>query len=152
MRNIVIGEEKKYLEDRLAEYMVPAQYVMLDKIGITANGKKDKRGLPEVGWERPEVEEEYVGARTEVEGELAEIFSKVLRIDKVGINDDFFELGGHSLLATQVVSRVREVFQVELPLRILFEGPTIAVLAEIVEEKKQAATATRVPPIERAPR
>jgi non-ribosomal peptide synthetase component F/acyl carrier protein len=107
---------------------------MLEALPLTPNGKVDRRSLPAPDTARPELEKPFVAPRTEVEERLAAIWSDVLGLEQIGVRDNFFELGGHSLLATQVVSRVREVFGMELPLRRLFESPTVAELAESIEQ------------------
>ncbi len=128
-----------YLQEKLPDYMVPAAFVMLDALPLTPNGKVDRHALPEPEATRPELEVAFVAPRTAVEEQLARIWSEVLGLEKVGVQDDFFALGGHSLLATQVVSRIRNIFQIEFPLRSFFESPTIASLAETIAqgEKKQ---------------
>lgn len=124
---------RAFLKNQLPEHMVPALFLMLDGLPLTSNGKVDRHALPAPGENRPELAKAYVGSRTPTEELLVDIWSQVLGIERVGIHDDFFELGGHSLLATQVVSRIRETFQVEMPLRRLFETPTVAGLAEGLE-------------------
>ncbi len=140
------AELRRHLKAELPEYMVPAAFVSLDALPLTPGGKVDRRGLPapEAPAAPPEA---YVAPETEAEARLAEIWAEVLRLERVGTRDDFFELGGHSLLATQVVSRVRRELGVELPLRAVFERPTVADLAAllpsaaapIVEEEITAA-------------
>ncbi|WP_420127101.1 non-ribosomal peptide synthase/polyketide synthase [Longimicrobium sp.] len=127
----------------LPEYMVPSAIVFLDALPLTANGKLDRKALP-----APELAaaDRYVAPRTPVEEVLAGIWAEVLRLDRVGVEESFFDLGGHSLLATRVASRVREVFAIELPLRALFEGPTVAQLAERVEEVRRAEV-PMLPPV-----
>ena len=124
------NELRDFLKDKLPEHMVPAIFMLLDAFPLTVNGKVDRRALPTPdGWQ-PELDEVFVACRTPTEELLAAIWSQVLGVERVGIYDNFFQLGGHSLLATQVVSRIREAFQVEMPLRRLFESPTVAGLAE----------------------
>src|SRR5205085_9637429 len=117
------------LKRQLPEHMVPSVFVPLSELPQTPNGKVDRRGLPAPDGARPELGKEYVAPRTELEGEVAAIWQEVLRVGRVGVHDNFFELGGHSLLATQVMSRVRERLYVEVPLRNLFETPTVEGLA-----------------------
>src|SRR5690606_38376595 len=112
---------REFLLNTLPEYMVPAAYVVLDEFPLSPAGKADRRALPapDGAWL---VSAEDVAPRTPVEGGLAAIYASVLKVERVGAYDSFFALGGHSLLATQLVSRVRETFQVDLPLRTLFEA------------------------------
>ena len=126
-------EVRAYLRRTLPEYMVPGQFVVLDSLPLTPSGKIDRGALPEPDKSRPELEKAYVAPRNETEAKLAEIWQELLEIEQVGVYDNFFELGGHSLLATQVVSRLRLAFTVELPLRTLFEGPTVAGLVQQIE-------------------
>ena len=124
---------RDWVKERLPEYMVPVAWVEMPSLPLSPNGKVDRKNLPAPEYERPELAGEYQGARTPAEEVMAGIWAEVLKLDQVGVQDQFFELGGHSLLATQVVSRIRQAFQVELPLRALFEAPTVAGLAERVE-------------------
>jgi amino acid adenylation domain-containing protein len=126
-----ITELKRYLREKLPEYMAPAAIMELEKLPLTANGKVDRKTLPApmVNGAAGKVEE----ARTPIEEILAGIWAEVLRLDRVGVNQDFFELGGHSLLATQVVSRIGEALGAEVELRAIFESPTVAGLAKAVE-------------------
>jgi amino acid adenylation domain-containing protein len=133
------SELRRYLKDPLPDYMVPSAFVILEKLPLTPNGKVDRRALPEPEQTQPEFESVYLAPRTPVEEELAGVWSRLLRVERVGVNDNFFEMGGHSLLATRVVSRVRELFEVELPLRSMFETPTIARLADRIELARRAA-------------
>src|SRR3712207_4597707 len=113
--------------------MVPSLFVTLERMPLTANGKADRKALPAPGLSSRPCGEGYVAPRTPVEEVLASIWSNVLGVESVGVEENFFELGGHSLLATRVVSRVRQGFGVEVPLRSLFERPTVAGLAAEVE-------------------
>jgi aspartate racemase len=117
------------LKSKLPDYMVPAAFVMLNSLPFTPNGKIDRRALPPPDQSRPELGSEFVAPRTQAEKLLAATWAEVLKLEKVGVEDNFFELGGHSLLATQVVSRVRDLSKIDLPLRSLFENPTVAGLA-----------------------
>ncbi|MEH2448289.1 MAG: amino acid adenylation domain-containing protein [Nostoc sp.] len=130
---IINNELRNYMQARLPEYMVPSSFVMLKALPLTPNGKVDRQALPEPNSVRPQLEKSFATPRTPVEEVLAGIWARVLGTEYVGIHDNFFDLGGHSLLATQVVSQVREAFQVELRLRSLFETPTVAGIAELIE-------------------
>ncbi|HEV7517005.1 MAG TPA: AMP-binding protein, partial [Thermoanaerobaculia bacterium] len=128
-------ELQSFLAERLPGYMVPAQWVLLAELPLTANGKLDRKSLP-APEETGRKARGYVAPRSWVEGRLVGIWEEVLRQERVGVEDDFFALGGHSLLATQVVSRVRRTLSVELPLRALFEAPRVAALALRVEQAR----------------
>ncbi|MEU7876479.1 amino acid adenylation domain-containing protein, partial [Dactylosporangium sp. NPDC049140] len=119
------------LRERLPDYMVPAVFVEMTALPLNANGKVDRRALP--APDAPAVTAEYVAPRTPVEEAIAEVWGTVLGVERVGLFDDFFALGGHSLLATRVVSRIRSVFGVEVPVAALFDAPTVAGLAAAVD-------------------
>jgi amino acid adenylation domain-containing protein len=123
---------RDYLLQRLPEYMIPGEYVALDSLPITANGKVDRAALPSPTTHRLR-DEAYVGPRTPVEEELAKILAPLLKIDRVGVNDNFFLLGGHSLLGTQLIARVSEAFGVDLTLLKLFDNPTVAAMSAEIE-------------------
>ncbi|HEX2299120.1 MAG TPA: non-ribosomal peptide synthetase, partial [Pseudonocardiaceae bacterium] len=135
---------REHLRQSLPEYMVPSAFVFLNALPLTPNGKLDRKALP--APELASAEERYVAPRTPVEEVLAGIWAEVLGVERVGVHDPFFDLGGHSLLATRVVSWVRELFGVELPLRALFEGPTVVELAGRVEEMRRAGLPV-LPPV-----
>jgi len=137
-------EWRSYLKERLPEYMVPGQFVELAELPLNANGKVDRKALPEVE-RQADGGEEYVAPRTPVEEVLAGIWSEVLGVERVGVYDNFFELGGHSLLATQVISRIHNAFQIELPVRAIFEFPTIADQSAEVEKLIKAGFHLNVP-------
>ena len=126
-------EITEFLKERLPDYMVPAPIVVMRAFPTTPNGKVDRAALP-VPEEAPGANRVVVAPQTFVEIELAGIWRSLLRIEELSVHDDFFELGGHSLLATQVVSRVRKAFDKEIPLRTIFDAPTIAKLASVIEK------------------
>jgi amino acid adenylation domain-containing protein len=128
-----IGQLRSFLSETLPDYMVPSVFVYLDALPLTPNGKVDRKALPEVSGERPELTREYVAPRNEMEAQLAEMAGILLGLDQVGVEDNFFELGGHSLLAAQFISRVREKLGVEVPLQVLFEKATISGVAAYVQ-------------------
>jgi amino acid adenylation domain-containing protein len=128
-----VEELRKFLSQHLPDYMIPATFVFLKTLPLTANGKIDRARLPAPEEARPDLERVFVAPRTVVEKQLAGIWSEFLKFDEMGVHDNFFELGGHSLLATQVVSRIRKTFNCEILLRSLFESPTIAQLAAQIE-------------------
>jgi amino acid adenylation domain-containing protein len=128
---LTVEELREHLKSALPEYMIPTMFVFLETLPLSPNGKVDRRALPV-----PEAsgrDEEYLAPRTPIEEGLVEIWSEVLRADRIGVHDSFFALGGHSLLATQVISRIRSTFQVDVPLRALFEAPTVSQLAARIE-------------------
>jgi amino acid adenylation domain-containing protein len=142
---------REFARERLPEYMVPAAFVALPALPVTANGKLDRQALP-----RPErvpgLDDAFLPQRSPIEELLAAIWADVLGVERVAARDDFFELGGHSLLATQVISRLREAFRIDLPLRVLFEAPTLAALAERVGEARHAEHGVQPPPLRPIPR
>ncbi|MCA1566186.1 MAG: amino acid adenylation domain-containing protein, partial [Acidobacteria bacterium] len=146
------GELWSYLQERVPEYMVPTSFVMLDKLPLTTNGKVDRKALP-----APDQTDAAQGAssaapRTPVEELLCGIWAEVLDLKHVGVDRNFFELGGHSLLATQLMSRVRGTFRIEMPLRTLFEWPTVAELAQRIESALKSGQGVSEPPMARTSR
>jgi len=146
------GTLRQALEEHLPGYMVPAGFVPLAALPLTPNGKVDRRWLAERAPLPAARGGAQVAPRSAVEEILAGIFSSLLGLDEVGAEADFFALGGHSLLATQLVSRVRDAFGVELPLRAAFEQPTVAGLAREIEKTSQSGASAAVKLIERVPR
>src|SRR6185437_9326280 len=136
---------REYLLARLPEYMVPAMYVELEKLPLTANGKVDRKALPDP--DRTSDSAAYVPPRTLQEEMLCGVMEQILDIQPIGIRHNFFQLGGHSLLATQVVSRIRNLFGLELPLRILFEKPTVGEVAGELERLRMEGHELPVPAI-----
>ncbi|HST60442.1 MAG TPA: amino acid adenylation domain-containing protein [Longimicrobium sp.] len=130
---------RAWMREQLPAYMVPSSLVLMDEFPLTPNGKLDRRALP--APRSGDGAAEQVPPRTDAERQLAAIWVEVLRVDRVYANDNFFDLGGHSLLATQLVARVREAFQVELPLQGIFESPTVSALATVVETAQMDAMA-----------
>jgi hypothetical protein len=139
------GELREFLRQRLPDYMVPSAFVVLEKLPLTANGKIDRRALPPplLDRERPG----FVAPRTETEKTVAEAWSAVLNVQGIGVHDDFFQLGGHSLLATRVVSRLRSVSGIDIPLRVFFENATVATIAEYIDGAQLTAIEPTVAPI-----
>ncbi|MEG4407807.1 amino acid adenylation domain-containing protein [Microcoleus sp. MON2_D5] len=141
----LVPQLQAYLAEKLPEYMVPSAFVVLESLPVTANGKVDRLALPAPEPIKLEWAGGYVAPHTSIEEVLVKIWAEVLGIKRVGIRDNFFELGGHSLLATQLVSRVRDAFGVELPLRRVFEAPTISELSKIVENLKESDANIKAP-------
>jgi amino acid adenylation domain-containing protein len=131
-------ELKGYLKESLPEYMVPAFIVVLEKLPLTVNGKVDRKGLPTPAGRQTEIK--FEAPRSQLELSIAGVWREMLNTEEIGIHDNFFELGGHSLLATRLISHVRKMFGVELPLRSIFETPTIAGLAEQIKTILWAAS------------
>jgi amino acid adenylation domain-containing protein/FkbH-like protein len=146
----LVPQLRERLVEKLPDFMVPSAFVVLDQMPLSPNGKINRRVLPAPEQSR-DATAVYEAPRTELEETLARIWSEVLHVDKVGVHDDFFSLGGHSLLATQVISRIRESAGVELPLRNMFEWPTIADLVLKIDEIRTGGTLA-LPPIHRFPR
>ncbi len=142
---VSILDLRAHLQERLPEYMVPAAFVVLPALPLTPNGKLDRKALPAPDLTAGGVSS--VAPRTPTEELLAGIWSQLLGLSQVGVTDSFFELGGHSLLATQAISRIRSAFQVDLPLRALFETPTVAALAPRVDAAMRAGQGLQVPPL-----
>ena len=135
---------REILKNQLPDYMIPSNFVQLDKLPLNSNGKVDRKALP-----KPDKtlsgSREYVAPKNETEEKLVKIWSEILKIEKIGIHDNFFELGGHSLLATQVISRIRETFNSEIPVRALFESPTIEGLAKSLSQAVQTIAPDIIP-------
>ncbi|MGB7604620.1 MAG: amino acid adenylation domain-containing protein, partial [Lutisporaceae bacterium] len=146
IREFTISELREHLAEELPEYMIPAYILQLDKLPLTTNGKIDRKALPEPdGSINTGVE--YEAPSNEIQEKLAEIWSEVLGIEKVGINDNFFELGGHSLKAINIIAKINKELNVSVPLREMFKTPTIKGLASYVEGTKQSIY-SRIEPVE----
>ncbi|HSK77547.1 MAG TPA: condensation domain-containing protein, partial [Thermoanaerobaculia bacterium] len=148
--DVSVAELRRSLRAQLLDYMVPAAFVTLAAMPLTVNGKVDRKALP--APEQPGDEESHLAPRTPVEEVLAGIWTELLGVDRIGTAGHFFDLGGHSLVAMRVISRLRSVFGVELPLRVLFEAPTLADLAARVEAAQQDDVARSAPPLIPVPR
>ncbi|HEY0602253.1 MAG TPA: amino acid adenylation domain-containing protein, partial [Herpetosiphonaceae bacterium] len=147
---LVLGSAlREFLAQRLPEYMVPSTFVVLPALPLTPNGKIDRKALPALGSTQIGDGESFAAPRTPDEELIAGVWASVLGVARVGIHDNFFALGGHSLLATQVVSRLRQVLSVELPLRVLFEAPTVAGLAAQLSSQR-AETQSPLQPVDRS--
>ena len=138
---LAVADLKARLKQHLPDFMVPSAIVMLDELPITPNGKVDKRALPAPAPE-DYASNAYVAPRNAIEETLVNIWREVLGVEQIGVYDDFFELGGHSLLVTKVATRLKQQLGVELPLRTLFEVPTVAALAEIFSAVSATSSAT----------
>jgi amino acid adenylation domain-containing protein len=139
---------RSFLKDSLPEYMVPSAIVVLDALPLTPNGKLDRRALPQPMTNRSAHDRAVVAPRTPIEELLVAIWQQVLSVDQFSIHDNFFALGGHSLLITRVNTRLRESLGVDLPLRTLFEQPTVAALAAHIANIRREADARDVPTIQ----
>ena len=147
-----VTELRSYLKEKLPEYMIPSSFVVLEALPLMPNGKVDRNRLPPPDGTRPPLTKEFVSPRTEIEELVAQTWREVLKIENIGIYDNFFELGGHSLLATQIVARLQEAFNKDVPLRVLFDAPTIAELAQELETIIRDGRAPELPPIVPVPR
>ncbi|MFD2168651.1 amino acid adenylation domain-containing protein [Tumebacillus lipolyticus] len=143
---------RNLLKQKLPDYMIPSAFVLLDSFPLLPNGKIDLRALPQPTVEAIDATVPYTAPRTPTEAKLASMWSEVLGIERVGVYDHFFQRGGHSLLAMQIVTRVRKLFQVEVPVARLFENPTIAELAKIVDESIGRESKPKKPAIGRLSR
>jgi acyl carrier protein len=128
------GALRNFMKERLPDYMTPSAFVSLQTWPLTTNGKIDRRVLPAPDQNGYQPNEEFQQPRNEVEETLTGLWADALKLPAVGIHDNFFELGGHSLLAMRLMSRVRQRFQMEIELRVLFESPTVAGMAALIEE------------------
>jgi acyl carrier protein len=130
-----LTELRNFLREKLSEYSLPSAFVILEKLPVSPNGKIDRQSLP-IPTETCNVTNNYTLPNNAIEEILTGIWAKILHLQQVGIHDNFFDLGGHSLLATQVISRIREAFAIELPIRCLFESPSVAQLAQTLIERE----------------
>ncbi len=138
--SVSVGELVRHLKEKLPDYMLPSTLIPLDNLPLTPNGKINRLALPAPAPTRPNLETEFTPPATRAEKMLAKIWAEVLQLAQVGIHDNFFELGGHSLLAARVIARIHSDYQVELPLRLIFEKPAIAELSKILEDNLNTQT------------
>ncbi|MEL7407802.1 MAG: amino acid adenylation domain-containing protein, partial [Cyanobacteria bacterium J06558_2] len=130
----IASELRSFCLTRFPEYMIPAAFIVLKALPLTANGKIDYQALPDPEQARSQLSQNYVAPRSSLEEKLAEIWSEILNLKRIGVHDNFFELGGHSLLVTQLLAKVRASCEIDLPLKVLFDAPNIADLAEKIEK------------------
>ena len=142
---VTVTELRRVLAEKLPDYMVPSAFITLPRLPLTATGKIDRRALPPPDRTRPLLDNSFVAPRTTAEANLAAIWAEVLGLDRVGVNDSFLELGGDSLSATQVITRVSLEFEVRVPLRLLFDAPTIAEMATVVAQSNGGETKNQKP-------
>ena len=143
--SITAGELRDYMRLLLPDYMIPGVFVLLDKFPLTTNGKIDLKALPQPGEARLEPEEAYVAPRNAVEETIVGLWSQLLGVECVGVNDNFFALGGNSIFAIQLTSRLNKSFNLELPLRVIYDRPTLAALAAtIVQTQAEQADAAEL--------
>ena len=128
-----LGHLRSFLREKLPEYMVPAAFVLLEALPLTANGKTNRKALPEPDWSKQRLNGRFTAPRTPTEKRLIELWKEVLNVERVGIQDSFFEMGGHSLLASRLASELRKTFGIEFPLRLLFETPTVEEVAKYID-------------------
>lgn len=128
-------ELRKFLRKRLPDYMIPSMFISLPEFPLTSSGKIDYKSLPSPIDERAASENEYVEPKNEIEKKLAQILMQLLNADKIGTHDNFFELGGHSLLITRFISRIRDEFSTDIPMRAIFEFPTVSEIALIIQQQ-----------------
>ena len=139
------AELREFLHQRLPDYMVPSTFLVLEKLPLTATGKIDRRALPEPVLERESAG--FVAPRSETEKAVAEAWSEVLNVETIGVHDDFFQLGGHSLLATRIVSRLRNLFRIDISPRVFFENATVAAIAAYIDGAQLTAIEPTVAPL-----
>ncbi len=133
---ITTTDLQSYLKEKVAGYMIPSAFVILDKLPLTPNGKVDRQALPQPSNLRPELAVSYVKPQTEIEKAIATIWQQALNLTEIGLHDNFFEIGGHSLLAIQLIAHLRQKLQIEIPLQQIFASSTIAEQAAEIERLK----------------
>jgi amino acid adenylation domain-containing protein len=148
----MVSELRHFLKAKIPEFMLPSFFVRLEQLPLTPNGKVDWQALPSPDATRPRLDQGFVEPRTEIEELVAQVWKETLKLDKIGVYDNFFELGGHSLLATRVVARLRANLSIDLPLRKLFESPTIAELTKHIDFCRKNRSGLATLPLSTVPR
>ncbi|MTJ18481.1 MULTISPECIES: non-ribosomal peptide synthetase [unclassified Dolichospermum] len=148
----IVTTLKNLLQENLPQYMIPGVFVVLDSLPLTPNGKVDRQNLPVCDRTRPDLEESFVAPRNPIEEKLAAIWADLLGYEQIGVNDNFFNLGGHSLIVAQILSRVRDSFQVELSFANIFANPTVAGLASVIQQHELLEQKLQSPAIQRISR
>jgi acyl carrier protein len=146
-----IDSLKKGLREKLPAYMVPTYFIFLDILPLTPNGKIDKKALPDINMSERK-QSSYQAPESEMDSHLAKIWSDVLNVEKVGIDDDFFALGGNSLQAAQIIAQIRSHYQIEVPVKSLFTEPTISALSLLITQKISAGQTGQFDQIKRTSR
>ena len=135
-----INQLKEYLANQLPEYMIPHRFKVIDKMPLTTSGKIDRKALEDTEFESIDVEEKYQSPTTQLETDLVQVWSEILDVNQIGINDNFFALGGHSLKATQLITKINKELEVEIPLTTIFKSPTVSGLAHYIENNRAVMT------------
>jgi amino acid adenylation domain-containing protein len=148
----LVTQVRTLLKEQLPDYMMPSAFVLLEALPLTPNGKLDRRALPAPRRARTKRLSPFVCARTPLEETISTLWSQMLDVEQVSIHDDFIELGGHSIQAMQIISRLRAIFLVDVPLRAFFEAPTIAQHAELIQRLQATSAKSQLPPIRRVSR
>ena len=142
-----VSELRSFLLEKLADYMVPSAFVMLDAMPLTPHGKLDRTALPVPDSSRPQLDVAYAAPRSSIEEKLVKLWEEILDVRPIGIHDNFFDLGGHSLAGASLISRLNRIFGLDLAVRVLFEAPTVARLTSVIEvEQRTGSKSTRKAP------
>ena len=144
MSSPTVNQLRRFLEEKLPAYMVPASFVMLDTLPLTPNGKVDLKALQDLQPDRPELEAAYVAPQSKLEREIGAIWKEALHIERVGIHDNFFDLGGHSILLIQIQSKLEELLKQDISMLELFEHPTICTLARYLAQQSSETSPPRL--------
>jgi len=146
-----VSELRGFLLEKLADYMVPSAFVMLDGMPLTPNGKLDRSALPVPDSSRPQLDVAYAAPRSSIEEKLVELWEKILDVRPIGIHDNFFDLGGHSLAGASLISRLNRTFGLDLAVRVLFEAPTVAQLTSSIEVQQRTLSEPKLRAVKEKP-